>query len=74
MYVYECPACDGTSDPYLTPWGARQFGAEHRDAEHAGLHPRGECVVPTAQRAPQGREWVAVALVALILLGSLVMR
>jgi hypothetical protein len=76
MYVYECQQCGGTSDPFITRRGADRFGDEHGKREHGGLHPIGECVLQlqTSHRAPQGREWMAVAATLILIGAALLMR
>ncbi|MEH0402897.1 hypothetical protein ACFY7V_03660 [[Kitasatospora] papulosa] len=68
MHRYRCPLCGITSTAYMTITGANRHGAVHRDKRHGGDHPDGEHIVHgAAYRAPQGGEWMAVAIVLVLL-------
>ncbi|MBK3630983.1 hypothetical protein JHN59_40620 [Streptomyces sp. MBT49] len=68
-YRYFCPACGLESDPYFLKRTADEIGEGHRHERHGGLHPVGECILPTGEiRAPQGGERSAVLAFAVIML------
>ncbi|MEV6738658.1 hypothetical protein AB0N14_17685 [Streptomyces sp. NPDC051104] len=72
QFQYECPNCRLVSEPYATRGRAERRGQKHRDELHDGMHPIGEAILQPEFRAPQGKEWQAVAIAAALILIALI--